>query len=121
MNLTSNRACWKAQSARIALLALSSPGALSRRTMRSDFTLPFRILRLERAGDLRGHPRAPLGLTIRLRWFGALGLVSATAQTLDTSGGGVLARVGSPLTTGSQVWVTLPYEPESPQTVSELP
>jgi len=83
--------------------------------------LPFRILRLERAGDLRGHPRAPLGLTIRLRWFGALALVCETAQTLDTSGGGLLARVGSPLRTGSQIWVTLPYEPESPQTVSELP
>lgn len=33
----------------------------------------------------------------------------------------MLTRVGSPLRTGSQVWVTLPYEPESPQTVSELP
>ncbi len=121
MNVTSNRACCKVESSWHCSSSTFFAASAFRAYNASDFTLPFRILRLDRAGDLRGHPRAPLGLTIRLRWFGALGLVSATAQTLDTSGGGLLARTGSPLRTGSQVWVTLPYEPESPRTGSEFP
>jgi hypothetical protein len=89
--------------------------------MRSDFTLPPRILSTARASDLRGHPRVPLVLTIRLRWFGALGLVCETSETLDTSRGGLLTSSQSERRVGTPVWVTLPFDSEAFCAVPEFP
>lgn len=73
--------------------------------------------------DVNNHrraTRAPLNLPLRIRWQDSLRYCIEHAETLDVSRTGLLFYRTHPLRVAARLWVTYPYQKESP-TQPEVP
>lgn len=62
----------------------------------------------------RRATRAPLNLPLRIRWQDSLRYCIEHAETLDVSRTGLLFYRTQPLRVAARLWVTYPYDKESP-------
>jgi hypothetical protein len=61
--------------------------------------------------ELRKHPRAPLRLPTRIRWYGPLGMRLEVTKTIDASREGFLFHRDEPCELMARVWVAFPFDP----------
>ena len=71
--------------------------------------------------ERRQHRRVRLQLSARIRWFTPFGQQTELRVAEDVSRGGLRFALSSPLSSGTHVWVTFPYDPALPDGQPEMP